>query len=132
MTYCEVHSILYGEAYSTEIHMNTSKELVGASTGLLILGILAQGPNYGYEIVRLVNEKADNFFTWQEGTIYPILRKMEKDGLLESKWNEAGNGRKRKYYHITTQGREALNEGTVEWKGFYKLVMRAADAPGVS
>ena len=46
--------------------MNINKELVGASTGLLILKILARGPNYGYEIVRSVNEAADNLYVWQE------------------------------------------------------------------
>ena len=94
--------------------MNINKELVGASTWLVILKVLAQKPNYGYEIVKSVNEAADNFYVWQEGTIYPVLRKLEKDGLLRSQWEEADNGRKRKYYYITAKGREAIAEGSAE------------------
>jgi len=111
--------------------MNIQKELVGASTGLLILKVIANRSNYGYEIVRLVNEAADDFFTWQEGTIYPALRKLEKEGLLTSRWEEADNKRRRKYYYITRQGREALRDATAEWKGFYQLVLKPAEAPGV-
>ncbi|GAI48036.1 unnamed protein product [marine sediment metagenome] len=65
--------------------MNINKELVGASTGILILKVLAKNPNYGYEIVKQVNEASGDFFTWQEGTIYPALRKLEKKGLLRFK-----------------------------------------------
>ena len=111
--------------------MNINKELVGASTGLLILKVLSSRPNYGYEIVKQVNEVADGFFTWQEGTIYPILRKMEKEGLLKSQWEDAENGRKRKYYYVTATGREAIREGTREWNGFYRLIFKTVEVPGV-
>jgi len=111
--------------------MNINKELVGASTGLLILSVLAEKSDYGYEIVKSVNKAAENFYTWQEGTIYPLLRKLEKDGLLRSQWETADNGRGRKYYYITARGREAITEGTTEWNGFYQLIMRTAEVPGV-
>ena len=111
--------------------MNISKELVGASTGLIILKVLARQPNYGYEIVKSVNELADSFYTWQEGTIYPVLRKLEKDGLLRSQWETADSGKKRKYYYITARGREAISEGAREWQGFYGIIMKTAEATGV-
>ena len=111
--------------------MNVNKELVGASTSLIILKVLAHKSNYGYEIVRQVNKVADDFFTWQEGTIYPLLRKLEKEGLLRSQWENAGGNRKRKYYYITAKGREAVKEGTKEWKGFYHLILKTAEVPGV-
>ncbi|MBT4482669.1 MAG: PadR family transcriptional regulator [Candidatus Latescibacteria bacterium] len=111
--------------------MNINKELVGASSALLVLKVLARKPDYGYEIVKKVNEAADNFYTWQEGTIYPLLRKLEKEGLLRSQWESAGNKRRRKYYYITAKGRETITEGTREWNGFYQLIMRIAEVPGV-
>ena len=111
--------------------MKIKKELIGASTWLLILKVLVKNPNYGYKIVKSVNETADNFFVWQEGTIYPVLRKLEKEDMLSSQWEYADNGRKRKYYYITAKGREALTQGTTEWKGFYQLIMRTAEVPGV-
>src|SRR5688572_15885610 len=61
---------------------NMDKEIVGASTVLVILGELAKEPNYGYEIVRRVNAAADGIFEWQEGTIYPVLHKLEKEQLV--------------------------------------------------
>jgi PadR family transcriptional regulator, regulatory protein PadR len=109
--------------------MNNSKELVGASTSLLILGILARAASYGYEIVRRVNEEADGVFTWQEGTVYPVLHKLEKDGHVRAQWQEADTGRRRKYYYITAKGRECLTEGAREWSGFSRLVFRLAEAP---
>lgn len=114
-----------------EAFMNINKELVGASTSILILKVLSHRPNYGYEIVRQVNEAAEGFFTWQEGTVYPALRKLEKEGLLRSQWEEAENGRSRKYYYITEQGHETIKEGTKEWESFSQLVLKTAEVPCV-
>ena len=111
--------------------MNLTKELVGASTAVLILKVLARGPSYGYEIVRKVNDAAEGVFTWQEGTIYPVLRKLEKEGLLRSQWEDTDAGRSRKYYHITKKGRKAAAASVAEWQGFYGLVTRFAEAHGV-
>ncbi len=102
--------------------MNIKKELAGASTSMIILSVLARGSNYGYEIVKRANESSGDLFTWQEGTVYPVLRKLEKEGLLTSDWQETGESRRRKYYFITSAGREALAAGQKEWKGFYKLI----------
>jgi PadR family transcriptional regulator, regulatory protein PadR len=112
-----------------EDRMNKNKELVGASTALIVLGVLARRSSYGYEIVKRVNEEADGVFTWQEGTVYPVLHKLEKDGYVRSQWQEAETGRRRKYYLITAKGRECLTEGAREWQGFHGLVLRLAEAP---
>ncbi len=109
--------------------MKSNKELVGASTSLLVLGVLAKAPSYGYEIVKRVNDEAGDLFTWQEGTIYPVLHKLEKDCYVRTQWQEADSGRRRKYYYITAAGRELLAEGVREWSGFYKLFLRIAEAP---
>jgi PadR family transcriptional regulator PadR len=100
----------------------SNKELVGASTGVLILGVLRRGSSYGYDIVRQVNEQAAGAFTWQEGTVYPVLHKLERDGLIRSRWQESDSGRRRKYYAITPSGQSALNEGADQWKIFYQMV----------
>lgn len=105
-----------------------SKELVGASTAVLILGVLRREPNYGYEIVRLLNIEADEAFSWQEGTIYPVLHKLERRGLVRCRWREAPTGRKRKYYTITSKGRDALDAGTHQWRVFHDLIIRIAGA----
>jgi len=109
----------------------TNKELMGASTAILILGILAKTPSYGYEIVKRANEESEDLFVWQEGTIYPVLHKLEKDGQVPSRWEESERGRKRKYYYITARGREKLREGALAWKGFYQVVLKLAEEPNV-
>ena len=109
--------------------MNNNKELVGASTALIVLGVLARKASWGYEIVRQVNEEADGVFTWREGTVYPVLHRLEKDGLVRSQWEETDAGRRRKYYTVTARGRECLAEGAREWKWFHGLVLRLAEAP---
>jgi PadR family transcriptional regulator, regulatory protein PadR len=102
--------------------MNITKELAGAATSMIILSVLAREPNYGYEIVKRANKLSGSVFSWQEGTVYPVLRKLEKEGLLTSDWQETGKGQQRKYYCITAAGREALSSGRKEWEGFYLLI----------
>ena len=105
-----------------------NKELVGASTGLLVLGVLAKAASYGYQIVKRVNAEADGLFVWQEGTIYPVLHKLEKEGLVRTQWQQADTGRRRKYYYITAKGREALADRRREWEDVHALVARMMEA----
>ncbi len=106
--------------------MKPQKEVIGASTHLLILSVLAAQANYGYEIIRRINDEADGVFVWQEGTVYPLLHKLEKDGLVRAQWQRADTGRQRKYYYITAAGRGALETGTREWTQFHGMIMRLA------
>ena len=107
------------------------KDLVGASTTVLLLAVLRDGPSYGYEIVRRVNEQANGAFAWQEGTIYPLLHKLERQRLIRSRWQESPIGRRRKYYQLTSAGRAALGEGARQWGLFHDLVVRLAGAKDV-
>lgn len=104
----------------------TTKELVGASTSLLVLAALKRGPSYGYDIVREINREAGGLFTWQEGTIYPVLHKMEREGLVKSRWQEADTGRRRKYYSLTSAGKARLCDSARQWSLFHELVARCA------
>ena len=103
-----------------------TKELIGASSEVLILGVLAREPSYGYQIIKRVNDESAGLFAWQEGTIYPILHKLEKGGFVRPQWQDAETGRQRKYYYITAAGRERLEAGAKEWAAVNKLVMRLA------
>jgi len=104
------------------------KELAGASTAVVVLAVLGRGANYGYEIVRQVNAEADGAFTWQEGTVYPVLHKLERQELIKSDWREVPSGRRRKYYRLTAAGRAALGEGTRQWELFNRIVVRLSGA----
>lgn len=107
--------------------MKSMKELVGASTGILVLSILAKEPNYGYRIIKSINVEADGLFEWQEGTVYPVLHKLEKDDQVRTQWQQADTGRRRKYYYITAKGRESLTEATKQWDSFHRVVMRLSE-----
>jgi DNA-binding PadR family transcriptional regulator len=102
----------------------SNKELVGASTAMLVLGVLARESSYGYEIVKRINEQARGAFTWQEGTVYPVLHRLERDGLIRARWQEADTGRKRKYYALTPAGRNALDDGKRQWHVFHEMIVR--------
>lgn len=109
--------------------MQPSKELIGASTRLLILATLAREANYGYAIIKSINDEANGLFVWQEGTVYPLLHKLEKEGCLRTQWQQADTGRKRKYYYITATGRDMLEDGAEHWKGFHQMIQSLSEAP---
>lgn len=92
-----------------------SRELAGASAKPIILSILASGESYGYAILNRIEELSGGELSWDDGTLYPVLHRLENDGLLSSSWRKAENGRRRKYYRITPQGRDALDTEKQQW-----------------
>ena len=108
-----------------------TKDLIGASAEVLILGVLARAPSYGYQIIKQVNDESEGLFAWQEGTIYPILHKLERAGFVRPQWQDADTGRQRKYYYITASGRDRLRTGATEWAAVNNLVMRLARGSNV-
>ncbi len=92
-----------------------SKELVAASTVPIILSILRGGRSYGYLVIKKVKELSGGELQWSEAMLYPVLKRMERDGLVKSSWVVAEGGRKRKYYDITEMGQEVLRQKQAEW-----------------
>lgn len=92
-----------------------SKDLVAASAKPLILSILAEGDNYGYRIIRRVRELSDNKLSWKEGMLYPVLHKLEQQGIIESEWRIVENGRQRKYYSLKREGYRMLEREKEQW-----------------
>lgn len=99
-----------------------SKELIGASAIPVILAILDKNESYGYEIMQRVKELSNDRIEWKEGSLYPVLHKLEKNGLIKSLWKMAENGRHRKYYAINRKGRKALAEEVDNWKLVYRIM----------
>ena len=109
-----------------------SKELVAASTRPLILALLRSGESYGYEIIERVRGLSRGTLEWSDGMLYPVLRRLERDGLVGSRWVKADNGRPRRYYHLTDLGIEAEASGRSEWRrvdGALKAAWRQASEP---
>lgn len=99
-----------------------SKELVGASAVPIILSILDKNESYGYEIMQKVKEMSDHQIEWKEGSLYPVLHKLEKNGLIKSLWKMADNGRHRKYYAINKKGRKELREEIANWEMVHNML----------
>lgn len=84
---------------------------------MLVLKLLEEEPKYGYQLITEMKEKSDGTFFLKEGTLYPILYRLEDEGFVESKWSEPeGKQVARKYYVITEQGKMALKEISAIWK----------------
>lgn len=95
-----------------------SKGLMSGSTALLVLHLISNKDMYGYEIVKELEIRSQNVFSLKEGTLYPVLHGLEKDGFATSYIEKADTGKKRKYYRITKKGTITLKQKTAEWKTF--------------
>jgi PadR family transcriptional regulator PadR len=92
-----------------------NKELMAASSEPVVLAILAQGESYGYEMIQRVRELSGGEIAWTDGMLYPVLRRLEAQGQIESEWRTAENGRKRRYYRISKTGRTELKAKREQW-----------------
>lgn len=87
--------------------------------GLLILGLVSKREMYGYEIVAELRATTQGAIDLPEGTVYPALRRLEREGIVEGRWVAAGAGApRRRYYRLTLKGERALADGREEWKQF--------------
>ncbi|MGO8763937.1 MAG: PadR family transcriptional regulator [Limisphaerales bacterium] len=91
------------------------KELVAASAEPLILSLLAKGESYGYAIIQEVKQRSGGKLQWTDGMLYPVLHRLERRGLLKSRWAESETGRKRKYYSLKKDGKAAMVKHQEQW-----------------
>jgi DNA-binding PadR family transcriptional regulator len=96
--------------------MALGKDLVAASATPLVLAILAEGDSYGYAIIKRVTELSGGHLQWTDGMLYPVLHRLERQGYVAAKWRASDNGRQRKYYRITKQGRTELAAQQQQWQ----------------
>jgi DNA-binding PadR family transcriptional regulator len=91
------------------------KDLVAASSRPLVLSILARGESYGYALIQRVRELSGGRLQWSDGMLYPVLHRLEKEGLIEASWRVSETGRRRKYYRIGSPGRKELDRQRQQW-----------------
>lgn len=96
--------------------MDISKDLVAASATPLVLAILSEGESYGYAILKRVEEISQGELQWTDGMLYPVLHRLERNGYVEAMWGKSEVGRRRKYYRLTRQGLEQLEEQQRQWE----------------
>ena len=92
--------------------MANNQDLMRGITETVILKLLSERTMYGYEIIKMVNERTNGEFQWKEGTLYPCLHRLEEEGLIASSW-ELSTNKPRKYYSLTQKG-ESVVTGRVE------------------
>lgn len=96
--------------------MNIDKDLVAASSTPLVLSILSEGESYGYAIIKRVGELSGGALQWTDGMLYPLLHRLERNGLVEAVWGQSETGRRRKYYRLTRAGVEQLERQRQQWQ----------------
>lgn len=84
---------------------------------MLVLKLLGEGPKYGYQMIQEMKEKSQGVFALKDGTLYPILYRLEEEGLVKSKWlGSEGKQVPRKYYEMTPEGQAALTDIIRTWE----------------
>ena len=102
--------------------MSFNTELVGSTVEMLVLKLLSEREMYGYEIIQVVNERTNGDFNWKEGTLYPVLHRLEGGGYLATDWQMGETGKRRKYYRLTAKGKSYAESKAVEWDKFSRSV----------
>ena len=107
-------------------------ELLRGNTEALLLFLVNELEyTYGYQLIKEVSRRSQGFFRFKEGTVYPSLRKLENEGLIQGEWQQMSTGLERRYYRITEMGREVLQNKLAAWKSF-TAAMDLIISPGVS
>ena len=104
-------------------------DLIRGSTDLLVLSVLADGPRYGYAIIKQVAGQSGGAIRLTPGVLYPLLHQLEKQGLLLSDWesvqaagNEDGAGRRRKWYRLSAKGRRRLAQSVAAHRAYQAII----------
>ena len=95
--------------------MHIDKDLVAASATPLVLAILSEGESYGYALLKRVRELSGGELEWTDGMLYPLLHRLRRLGYVTTEWRSSPEGRRRAYYAITDDGRDAMAEQQRQW-----------------
>lgn len=99
-----------------------SSDLIRGHIDAIILKVLLDGDNYGYEIIKSISQKSNKEYELKEPSLYTSLKRLEKDNLIRSYWGEESQGGRRKYYHITEDGEAELNKSIEQWLTAQRII----------
>lgn len=102
------------------------RELKKGSTEILILALVEDRPRHGYEIAKLIDQRSDGALKFHAASLYPILYRLEKRGLIKGRWVEKSGQRRRRYYKLTAEGRKVLAAQRNTWAEFVNALDRVA------
>jgi len=94
----------------------TKSELLRGTLDMLVLKIVALGPNHGYAIAQRLRQISKDFFTVHQGSLYPALHRLEDRGWLQAEWRDTDTGREAKFYALTKKGRQQLETEVLSWE----------------
>ncbi len=96
----------------------SQSDALRGSLDLLVLKTLSLGPMHGWGISQRVQQISDGVLEVNQGSLYPALQRLEKEGLIASEWGKTENNRRARYYELTRTGRQALGEELESWRRF--------------
>ncbi|MEV0830012.1 PadR family transcriptional regulator [Nonomuraea rubra] len=106
------------------------RELARGTTELAVLSVLGVRRRYGYELMKVLRETGEGVLRVKEGTLYPLLHRLEDSGHIAATWEAEGRARPRKYYVITPEGRTYLATLRAEWSGLVDGMRQLLDTLG--
>ena len=98
--------------------IRSQTDALRGSLDLLVLKTLSLAPMHGWGISQRVQQISDGVLEVNQGSLYPALQRLEKDGLITSEWGTTDNNRRARYYRITASGRKALGDELESWRRF--------------
>lgn len=102
------------------------QEVKRGSAELLILALVEDRPRHGYEMAKLIEQRSDGVLQFHVASLYPLLYRLEKRGLISGRWVEKPGQRRRRFYKLTAAGQKILNEQRQTWKEFFNALDRVA------
>ena len=102
------------------------REVKKGSTEMLILALVEDRPRHGYEIAKLIARRSDGVLQFHAASLYPLLYRLEKRGLIKGRWVEKPGERRRRFYKLTAAGQKILTEHRQTWKEFFAALDRVA------
>jgi PadR family transcriptional regulator PadR len=101
-------------------------QLLKGTVPFLVLSVLAEGELYGYQIAQRIRERSGAFLTPSEGSLYPALHRLERDGAVAAEWRASEVGPRRRYYSLTPAGQKLLADARAEWRAFTGVISAVA------
>ncbi len=104
-------------------------EVIKGTLDLLVLKTLQLGPMHGWGITELIEQRSENLLSVNQGSLYPALYRLVRQGLIRSTWKTSDNNRRARYYELTAAGREQLREERAQWERLSRgvnLVLKTA------
>ncbi|HZS10008.1 MAG TPA: PadR family transcriptional regulator [Blastocatellia bacterium] len=102
------------------------REVKRGSTETLILALVEDRPRHGYEIAKLIEVRSEGVLQFHVASLYPLLYRLEKRGLIQGRWVEKPGQRRRRYYKLTAAGKKVLAEQRQTWSDFLTALDRVA------